>query len=227
MGLQAFEIAKLVKLPLPRPFRALSWGHPDILATPKELLPIFDKILLTDAGGVTESRRGKVKPGIVGNARIIFEAMGGSLTVYDYVKSYGVDETKDLNLYIDDNDFFDLVVDPGTSEHCFNVGTALLNMANHVNLGGFIYHMVPMCHWNHGFWNFSPCAFADFYEQNGFKIKEMVAEYRGTWLDVAARNKFEIQTKGRKLNLLCIAQRVSGKRIDFPTQYKFVDGRWN
>jgi hypothetical protein len=223
MGLYAFEIARISRLPLPKPFTAMAFGHPDILATPQELRFLG---ALPSLGEGEKLDRAVYKSGVVGNAHRLFEAMGGTLTVADIYNGYGVDRILDLNVpQRVDRERFDLVIDPGTSEHCFNVGQALLTMAEMVKPGGFIYHMVPLCHWNHGFWNFSPCAFADFYEQNGFRIVEMQAEYRGQFQDVMARKKFEIPTKGRKLNLMCIGQRVRDQRISFPVQYKFVTVR--
>jgi hypothetical protein len=55
------------------------------------------------------------------------------------------------------------VLDCGTTEHCFNVGQAIINAAHAVKPGGAIFHCFPMCVMNHGFWNASPTAFKDFY----------------------------------------------------------------
>jgi len=224
VGLYAFEIERIARLPLPKPFRALSLGHPDILATADELFPILGSRLAIDNMQVLVERKFHPKPDIVGNARGVFKAMGGELTVADIRDTYNVDHIVDLNdkfslRFLRDR--FDLVIDPGTSEHCFNVGTALWNMADAVEPMGFIYHMVPLCHWNHGFWNFSPCVFADFYEQNGFKIVALEGEHRCRRRDVVPRQKFKIDHNGMKLNLMCIAQRVKDQEIVFPTQYKY------
>lgn len=226
MGLYSFEIAKLKPLCTPM-FRALSFGHPDILATPEQLEPIVGTILPTDSEEIVSqpSRVNYKGTRIVGNAKIVFEALGGLLHCVDRYPGYGIDEIVDLNKQGTAKRTFDLVIDPGTSEHCWNVGEALVNMAQCVKVGGHIYHMVPMAHWNHGFWNFSPCAFNDFYSQNGFEIKELQAEYRGKFMQVELKKdsgvKFEIPNSGRKLNLMCIAQRVEDKKIGYPTQYKY------
>lgn len=222
MGLYAFEVRIIagVCANLKKPFEALSLGHPDILATQKELGFLKQKIPI-DNQGVLESRNFAPKPSIIGNARPVFEAMGGSLHVIDYSNVYGVDEIINLNT---ENipGTYDLVIDPGTTEHCFNVGNALVGAASAVKMGGYIYHMVPLCHWNHGFWNFSPCVFADFYEQNGFEIVRLEAEYRGRFSPVKPRQKFEITNHGRKLNLMCVAKRVTDQPIAFATQYKYA-----
>jgi hypothetical protein len=228
MGLQAFEleIIKFDVLPLCAPmFRALSFGHPDILATPEELLPIVGTILPTDNQEILALKnRAHITTNIIGSAKIVFEALGGLLHCVDMFPGYGIDELVDLNKPGTATRQFDLVIDPGTSEHCWNVGTALINMANCVKVGGYIYHMVPMAHWNHGFWNFSPCAFSDFYTQNGFEIIRLAARFKQRFLSVPTRKggkqKFEIANSGRKLDLMCIAKRVEEKQIGHPIQYK-------
>lgn len=225
MGLYAFEIGLLANLLLPKPCQIVSFGHPDVLATPDELEPIFGRTLPIDPAGVIKARgKGTVKSNIVGNARIVAEALGGTLDVWEASpKLYNVDYVIDLNHPFPVKSYADLVIDPGTSEHCFNVGTALVNMANFVKKGGFIYHRVPLCHWNHGFWNFSPCAFGDFYEQNGFKILTLAAESKGK-LQTEAHHykKFEIANHGRKLQLICVAQKVEDGPAAFPKQFKFL-----
>lgn len=205
--------------------RVLSLGHPDILATPEELS--FLGCIYADPEGVTKSRRGHVKPGIVGNARPVFSAMNCDLTVIDIDKSlYNIDMEADLNYPIDFGVPFDIIVDPGTTEHCLNVGQALVNIANNLRVGGFVYHMVPLCHWNHGFWNFSPTAFADFYDiPNGFKVERIEAEYRGKLLPVKTTGKFEIENRGRRLALMCVARKLEDKKITFPMQRKYRDAR--
>ena len=222
MGLYAFEVdiiaGLMSNLTDRKPLSVLSFGHPDILATPLELKHWGE--FTPDNAEVLRERNYHPKPNIIGNAKPLFKALGGELFVIDIRKTNGVDEIGDLNYAI--RPFAnDIVIDPGTSEHCFNVGQALVNMARCVSMGGYIYHMVPLCHWNHGFWNFSPCAFNDFYEQNGFEVVTLQAEYRGYFQPVVTKGKFEIPTKGRKLNLMCIAKRVKDIDIGFPTQYKW------
>lgn len=227
MGLYAFEIERLARLSLPRPFTALSFGHPDILATPADLSHLFGGELPIDNKEVRESRRMSPPEDIIGNARIVFKAMRGKLRVADKYRGYGVDFIVNLNNPIPEgkiNSDFDLVIDPGTSEHCFNVGQALVNMASCVGVRGYIYHRVPLAHFNHGFWNFSPCAFYDFYSHNGFEILELVAERGGKTESVPFAKggpKWIYNNDGRKCQLICMARRNSDTPVTFPTQYKY------
>jgi len=102
------------------------------------------------------------------------------------------------------------------------VGQALRNIALNLDVGGFVYHMVPLCHWNHGFWNFSPTLFADFYDvENGFRVERIEAEFRGRLLPVQTKAKFEIRNSGRRLSMLCVARKLEMKKIVFPMQRKY------
>jgi SAM-dependent methyltransferase len=66
-------------------------------------------------------------------------------------------------------DRFDLVYDGGTTEHCFSVPDVLANAARLLRKGGRIIHHLPLNNWvDHGFYQFSPTLFFDFYGVNGF-----------------------------------------------------------
>lgn len=61
---------------------------------------------------------------------------------------------------------YDLVIDTGTHEHCFNVGTAFINMLKlFKNYGCIVTNMSPMNYPNHGFWNFFPPCIKTFLEK--------------------------------------------------------------
>lgn len=77
----------------------------------------------------------------------------------------------DLNLPLppDLGPDFDLVYDGGTMEHCFNPAQVMHNAANLAAPGGTVIHHVPMNNWvDHGFYQFSPTLFFDYYEASGF-----------------------------------------------------------
>lgn len=227
MGLVAQEVQEIAKLVMavPGPRRVLSFGHPDILATPEELLPILGKVVGTHNEAVRQDRNYLTDAGIVGSAKIVFEALWASLDVLDIRESFGVTDLVDLNTPVPTKykNRYTVVVDPGTSEHIFNVAQALKTAAEAVVVGGYVYHMVPMAHWNHGYWNFSPVAFSQFYsEQNGFVVTRLEAQRNGQVFQVEASKKFKIDNNGFRLHLLCIAQKVCAvPEITFPNQ-----GKW-
>jgi hypothetical protein len=72
----------------------------------------------------------------------------------------------DLNYPEDWPEKYDVVIDGGTAEHCFNVGQVFANILSAVRPdGGIVVHVNPLNMMNHGFWNISPTAYADFYRR--------------------------------------------------------------
>lgn len=75
---------------------------------------------------------------------------------------------------------YDLVYDGGTLEHCFSTATVLCNTLRLVKRGGRVIHHVPLNNWiDHGFYQFSPTLFFDFYRANGFDDLSMVFHFIG------------------------------------------------
>ena len=81
----------------------------------------------------------------------------------------------DLNKPMEKKNFFDTVIDFGTSEHVFNIAQCLQNIANLCKKDGIILHSLPAnnnC--GHGFWQFSPELFFSLYtKENGFSDTEI------------------------------------------------------
>jgi hypothetical protein len=66
---------------------------------------------------------------------------------------------------------YDFVLDGGTLEHVFDVRTVLRNLFEAVAVGGYIMHMAPSNnHVDHGFYQFSPTFFYDYYATNNYRI---------------------------------------------------------
>jgi len=75
---------------------------------------------------------------------------------------------------------YDLVYDGGTLEHCFSTSEALSNAVRLVKPGGRVIHHVPLNNWiDHGFYQFSPTLFFDFYQSNGFDDLSMALHFMG------------------------------------------------
>lgn len=66
-------------------------------------------------------------------------------------------------------DRFQLVVDPGTTEHVFDVKTALGNVVRALKVGGVVVHQVPVYSYNGGYFSINPSVLIDFYRVNGFE----------------------------------------------------------
>jgi hypothetical protein len=73
---------------------------------------------------------------------------------------------------------FDLVYDGGTMEHCFSPPDVLANTVGLAKSGGRIVHHLPLNNWvDHGFYQFSPTLFFDFYTANGFRDLAMTLHF--------------------------------------------------
>ncbi len=65
---------------------------------------------------------------------------------------------------------FDIVLDGGTMEHCFNVGQVIKNFLALAKVDGYVIHQNPLMVMNHGFYNFNPTFYYDFYKDNGHDL---------------------------------------------------------
>lgn len=120
-----------------------------------------------------------------GDARVhqteLFRMLGyaavESIDVYDAEKpTYVLDLNRPLPASLLDR--FDLVYDGGTMEHCFSPPDVLCNAARLVKKGGRIIHHLPFNNWvDHGFYQFSPTLFFDFYEANGFAEPSLLLHF--------------------------------------------------
>jgi hypothetical protein len=148
-----------------------------------------------------------------------FERLGARSVRYIDVNCFhGVEEIIDLN-YPHDLGQYDLIIDPGTLEHCFNIGQAWMNAANAVRKGGYIYHNNPITMVNHGFWSFNPTGYHDFYTQNGFECEMYIQHEKNVYNatgDIIRRN-FESETMSQ-----VIAQRLNIQPLIYPTQSKYL-----
>lgn len=140
-----------------------------------------------------------------------------SVRYVDFLRTRGVEEILDLN-EPQELGKYDLVIDPGTLEHCFNVGQAIVNATKAVKVGGSIFTVSPMTMVNHGFWNFSPTAWFDFYRENGFRLKAMASAVGDVITKVHPFNRF---TGHQDAVLYCLAERVSEHPVRWPTQTKY------
>ena len=146
----------------------------------------------------------------------LFEHLEAKLTVVDFVADRGIERIANLN---EPHDLgkFDLVIDPGTLEHCFNIGQALFNAANAVKAGGYIFHISPMTMLNHGFYNLCPTLYHDFYAQNHWRIEELKAMARP--YPIHSVDRFYISTE---YIIRCLVQRMEEEPLTMPIQTKYL-----
>jgi len=170
-GTEVFILARLIET-MAKPVRILSLGYPDL-----QVSRVFSDRYFPHLG---EMPLGRLGPGNGGteralDARAFFSAVGGgALDVADFL-DYGNGEILlDLNQPLPRElaGRYDLVIDPGTLEHCFDVVTAVRNVAALLGPGGWAYHQSCMNFPGHGYFGISPTFYVDFYSANGFDVAE-------------------------------------------------------
>ncbi len=192
--------------------RVASMGYPDILspapAVQKLLGSAFDRLEYRSDSARICDRHG-LRQVQIPDSDSFFTLLGVELKVFDIVQDRGNEIICDLNYPVDESLLasFDFVIDVGTLEHCFNIAQAAINMAGLLREGGIILHENPFNWMNHGFYGLNPTWYADFYEQNGFKILSCIARTRnGENAEVKMYERFKLMDK--EYNLFVVAQRI-------------------
>jgi SAM-dependent methyltransferase len=107
------------------------------------------------------------------NDKVFFLLLGGlEVSSLDISPAEGPDHVVDLNLPLPDElvERFGVIVDGGTLEHVFDVNAALRNINRMLKPGGRVIHMSPVSNWaEHGYYQFSPTLFYDYYGANRFE----------------------------------------------------------
>lgn len=196
---------------------ALSAGYPDLLVPKEEI----QKALIEGDGEIRERHDSQELQahhdfkGPIYDSRQVFKAIGLDLRVIDRELHEGCEAIVDLNEPWGDYEW-DLVIDPGTSEHCFNIPQALVNLAGAVRVGGVISQALPMAMFNHGYWNVNPVALLDFYETNGFKVEKMVIRHPRGIFEPVGRSRYNAVPDG-SVNIIN-ARRIEKKPFTWPQQ---------
>jgi hypothetical protein len=77
---------------------------------------------------------------------------------------------------------FGLIIDPGTTEHVFDMKTCLTNIVLALKVKGVIIHQVPIYSYNGGYYSINPNVLHDFYRLNGFsQIKSYIILWDRYW----------------------------------------------
>ncbi len=226
MAIEEATFAELV--PIVREFRRdvslLSLGYPDLLVS-QEALSFAgispDTVRLADDQEAVA--RWHKWQGKIYETTSVFGRLGISPTYLDIRASRGVEAILDLNQRVEVTSRYDIVLDPGTLEHCFNIGLAFSNVLRLTKVGGYVMHVNPCTMVNHGFYNLNPTAYKDFYEQNGARIIKLYGlagpprERQRAVLDPVARTILPSET-----SLLVIVQKTEECEPAWPTQTKYL-----
>jgi hypothetical protein len=158
------------------PKRVLTLGRQGIAVTPQEALQLIEESGLplqaerSSLELVEEPSLGKLA-GYVSD-RSFFRMLGIEVHSMDHSSFEKPDLIHDLNNPIPTEWYgrYDQILDGGTLEHVFDIRQSLKNIFELLAVGGEIVHMVPCNNYvNHGFYQFSPTLFFDFYQENQFE----------------------------------------------------------
>lgn len=205
----------------------LSLGYPDILATKEQLATLFQGSVIESL----ETRDDAIDVAAMHNMEglvhwcvesyALFRAMNVNFEVIDFTDWTGSEIVFDLNqpIYKEWHEKYDLVIDPGTTEHVFNIAQVMINILLITKKDGYIYHQTPFSLPNHGFYSISPTFYIDFYEENdavleSYKILSLAEDEK----DLNIREPFS-HTHGTSSILV---KKVKHKEeIAFPIQGKY------
>jgi hypothetical protein len=209
--------------------RVLCLGYPDVVEGRDTLSAAFGESIRSSLVVRKDSqvvrRHHGLPDGEAVETRSLFAALGLQLECIDVQDSYGVDRIVDLNepLPPDLVGRYGMVIDPGTIEHCFNIGQAMMNTASTLAVGGFAVHVNPLTMFNHGFYNLNPTFYHDFYGANGFEILFI----NGLAQRLGAGAFFEVPPMARlngvpeHATIIVIARRIAERPLVWPMQAKY------
>ncbi len=212
------------------PLRVGCLSYPDLLVTREEIVTRFPKLkgsdfLLREDGEKIRKWHSMHHLTEIIETTDFFLRLNCQPDYFDFAEIRGGEIVADLNVPMDEKyqGQYDLVVDTGTLEHCFNVGIAFGNMCKLTRVGGIIVSAAPMSKINHGFWNFSPCAYENYFRQNHFEGLFLGAFYK----EGGKFKSLQISPNGRQICppeslLICIVRRTDQSTFNLPIQQKYL-----
>lgn len=233
MNVLLLSILQQLRQHLPPEARVCCLGYPDVLVSDDQARQILGEETAArlsyrpDSDQILAWHRLGSKLDRVIDAQSLFAAMGMRFTVIDLVASRGGERIVDLNYQVapDLVGAFDIVLDAGTMEHCFNVGQAVRNILDMAKVGGFVIHLNPMTMINHGFFNFSPTFYHDFYGQNGHQL---MAPIHGVAVDGIDVKSYKLDHVKRQNvtdpngMVMCVVRKGHDRPPTWPMQSKYL-----
>ena len=197
--------------------RILCLGYPDITARPEAV----QQMLGVKPRRFTEfGKAHKISWPLPETIDTLLLAGASDVVCVDRVKERGCEVIADLNVRQDWLLGYDVVINPGTLEHCFDIATATFNAWRALAVGGVILSAAPLSMGNHGFFNLQPTFFADFARHNGGELLRMQARDRD-WNTVAVSEKGRFRAPAESV-LYTLVKKVMGVEETIPVQGRFV-----
>ena len=209
----------------------LCLGYPDILLTRLQLVQLFGEAVMRSVDFEENCRDRWLWHGMTENAHqpmvdsiSLFHALGASaVTVVDIYPERNVERVVDLNFPMPEDlkNRFHVVLDPGTTEHCFNIGQAIKNIAESVAVGGYLFTTGPLNMYNHGFYSVNPTLYMDFYGDNGFEVIDVYGIHPKSLeiFDLKTTQRFNDAPTGCAMG--AIVRKIESREMIWPTQTKY------
>jgi len=123
----------------------------------------------------------------------------------------------------------DLLIDPGTLEHVFNLPQAIHTVARLTAVGGVVFHLNPLNWVDHGYYNLSPTFYHDFYRNNGFGDIETYLRDGDTLTLLPYTPRRTTILPARRLSMYTIATKQAESAAHWPIQERFTaaGGAWS
>ena len=150
-------------------------GRQDVEISASELVSVFK----TEGFPLKLSPKNWNETGSRVTPECFFQALGfESVDSLDVSNTEGASIILDLNLSKMPHELvgrYDVIFDGGTLEHIFHLPNALARCADMLRPGGAFVHIGPMNNYvDHGFYQFSPTLWFDWFSTNGWTMLESV-----------------------------------------------------
>jgi hypothetical protein len=216
----------------PAPRRMLCLGYPDMLVTGDQIARVCGAEALAkieyrdDSEAILRWHTLAGKLDRVPETSSVFATLGVQCDFIDIKATRGMEVLVDLNQPAPPELLgrYDVVYDGGTMEHCFNVGQVMRNIFAFAAPGGFIVHVNPINFYNHGFFNFNPTFYHDWYVQSGNAIVTPFYAMHGPILEsqLATLDPIQHFNPPEVSVMLVAAQRLKGAMPPWPMQSKYL-----
>ncbi len=165
------------------------------------------------------------------HASTFFEFIGINSRNYYDIDKFNFDKPKIIHdlqfpIYPKFHNFFNLIIDSGTLEHIFDVKSVMENIVKMTKPGGYVLQFIPAQNFlNHGFYQFSPTFFSDFYTNNGFEVVESyIVEIKGGLDRFHYYNQDKdymsvfLNPKSRLVNCFLVKKKIQLEKMVLPDQ---------
>lgn len=194
----------------------LCLGYPDITARPEQV----ERLLGVKPRRFTDHGRDhKISWPLPETIDTLLLAGAKLVDCVDLLAIRGLERVVDLNVRQEWPRRYDLVINPGTLEHCFDLAAAMFNAWRAVEWKGAVLHVAPMSMMNHGFVNVCPTLIADFAAANGGRVLSMRARDR-EWRDVPVQEMGRFTAPAETVLYALVQKQIDGPEV-IPVQGRY------